>query len=62
MRIPDAPHAQPAHEVARELGVDLARGVAASEVAERRETFGANVLVRDPGRPRGASSSINSRA
>ncbi|HEX6974335.1 MAG TPA: cation-transporting P-type ATPase, partial [Vicinamibacterales bacterium] len=51
MRVPDAPHAAAAIDVARELNVDPARGVPHDEVERRRGTFGANRLIREAGRP-----------
>ncbi|MGZ5441040.1 MAG: cation-translocating P-type ATPase [Thermoanaerobaculia bacterium] len=49
-RIPDAPHARSAEEVARELNVDVTRGLSHEEASVRRETFGPNVVVREAGR------------
>ena len=49
-RIPDAPHARSAEEIARALDVDLTRGLSHEEVSARREAFGPNVVVREAGR------------
>ncbi len=51
MRAPEHPHALPAHDVARELKVDHAAGVPSHEVNQRRATLGANVLIKEAGRP-----------
>jgi Ca2+-transporting ATPase len=51
MRVPETPHAHPAHHVASELKVDPIRGVVEHEIAPRRDRFGANVLIREAGRP-----------
>ena len=42
----DAPHAMSAAEVAKAIGVDVAKGIAESDVEPRRARFGANVVVR----------------
>ncbi len=48
--VPVAPHAHSVLDVARELAVDLHRGLSLEEVGRRRETFGSNVVVRDAAR------------
>jgi Ca2+-transporting ATPase len=47
---PAVAFARPSSEIAAELGVDVARGLAREEVERRREVFGQNVVVRDAGR------------
>jgi Ca2+-transporting ATPase len=49
-RLPADPHARSNAEIAGALRVDVAQGLSPSEVERRRETFGANVVVRDAGR------------
>jgi len=46
-----APYAQPADEVASQFGVDPRVGLSSDDVAARRAQYGANVVVRDAGRP-----------
>jgi Ca2+-transporting ATPase len=46
-----ADHAADAADVAAALGVDPHRGLSGDEVVRRRARFGANVVVRDAGRP-----------
>ena len=48
--LPALPFSRSAAEIARELGVDVHRGLSHLEVERRREVFGANVVVRDAGR------------
>lgn len=50
-RLPEAPFARTAAEVADDLCVDPARGLTFEEVGRRRLSFGANVVVRDASRP-----------
>ena len=49
--MPLPPHARSPAEVAAELGVDPQRGLTSDEVVQRRARYGANVVVRDAGRP-----------
>jgi Ca2+-transporting ATPase len=48
--LPQTPHARTAEDVARELRVDVARGLTHAEADARREAFGRNVVVREAGR------------
>ncbi|HEX7679071.1 MAG TPA: HAD-IC family P-type ATPase, partial [Thermoanaerobaculia bacterium] len=50
LRLPATSFARPGAVIAEELRVDVARGLAPADVERRRETFGANVVVRDAGR------------
>ncbi|HEU4886819.1 MAG TPA: cation-transporting P-type ATPase, partial [Thermoanaerobaculia bacterium] len=49
-RLPDTAFAQPARVVAHELRVDVTRGLSRTELDARRESFGANRVVRDASR------------
>lgn len=48
--MPTVVFTRPSSEIAAELGVDVARGLAREEVERRHEAFGQNVVVRDAGR------------
>lgn len=50
MELPANPFARPAAVIAEELGVDTSLGLTDADVNQRRERFGANVVIRDAGR------------
>lgn len=49
-QLPANPYARPAAVIVEELSVDSSRGLTDAEVLQRRERFGANVVIRDASR------------